>query len=58
MTLDEAKGHLKDFIDEDGNLLCGSPWVSWDDGDASISLDGHFDANELEAMAIYMRSKS
>lgn len=56
MTLDEAKVILGDAIDADGNLKTLDQYTSWDkDHPDTVSLDGYFTADQLEAIVIYMR---
>jgi hypothetical protein len=46
MTLDEAKKIYKAMTPQ---------YVSIEDGDKTVLLDGHFTADELEAIAVLMR---
>ena len=55
MTYDEAKKYLKDEIDSNKNLHSSAWYLHWDVGDADATLDGTFDATDLEAIAAYMR---
>lgn len=53
-----AREIIMDFIDLNGDLRFTSPWVAWGTGDNSVTLDGDFSADELEAIAWWMRHKS
>lgn len=55
MTLDEAKQILCSVLQNNGDLNSGMPWISFDHQDSTVTLDGSFDAYDLEAMAIWMR---
>lgn len=54
MTYEQAKIHLKDCITDDG-LYSLSWYLSFTNGSANANLDGAFDAEDLEAIACYMR---
>lgn len=54
MTYDQAKEHLKGTIVEDG-LYSLSWYVKFYKGSPDITLDGEFTAEDLEALACYMR---
>lgn len=58
MTDNEMKEILKDYIDKHNELYSLTPYVCWNNFNKqqkSINLDGDFTADELEAMAKYMR---
>ena len=54
MTLDEAKVHLEDVIESNGDLYSLSWFLSWQKEGANATLDGDFDAEDLLAIATYM----
>lgn len=56
MDLTEASNILGNTIQSDNNLYNLRGYVSWDKGDETITLDGQFTADELEAMAIWIRA--
>lgn len=56
MTLEQSYAILKDFIQDNGVLFDVRKYLSWYVGDETATLDGSFTADELEAIAIYMRS--
>ena len=49
---------LGDTVQEDGGLYNLGHYISWDKGDNHITLDCSFDADELEAIVVYMRENS
>lgn len=59
MTLEQAIWEMIDYYQE-GNLMWprhgGFPYVSYHKGTSGATLDGDFTADELEAIAIIMRS--
>lgn len=59
MNEEKAREILGTMITDDGGLSCSSEWVDWPHGDDKdvICLDGNFLANDLEAMAWWMRNK-
>ena len=53
-----------EILNNDGNSIRsdGRPdslgwWISWKTGDKRITIDGEFTANELEAIAWWMKNK-
>ncbi len=60
MTLDEAKEILKMGIEPNGDLTSISEYdyMLWELGDKSINIDGNVTAEQLEAIAVYMREMS
>lgn len=61
MTLEEAKKHLTDlgWLRPDGAVYNLGTYISWDPkyDTRGACLDGeYFDADDLEAVAVYMRS--
>ena len=56
MTLDEAKALLGDTVQSDGRLYDQGWYCRFTPGDRTAILDGDFDADDLEAIAIYMRA--
>ena len=59
MTFDEAKTILGDSVRPDGGLFNGGWYLAWPgaEGIESATLDGRFTADELEAIAVYMRAQ-
>lgn len=57
MTIEEAIEILKDDIQEDGGLYGLGWYLNWDPLDNYAVLDGYFNADQLEAIAVYMRAK-
>ena len=55
MTLDEARKELGDDIAEDNGLYNGMNYLAWNPNRSFATLDGNFDADTLEAIAIWMR---
>lgn len=55
MTLDRAKVILKNAIAPDGGLTNLCWYIGWTPGYLNATLDGSFSADELEAIAVYMR---
>lgn len=56
MTLDEAKEYLADEIQPDGSLYDLGWYLYFVVGDERATLDGAFSADDLEAIAAYMRA--
>lgn len=55
----KIKKILKDVkFEEDGGLSSDLKYLSWDVGQIEATLDGDFTADELEAIAWWMRHKS
>ncbi len=46
-----------DVFCEDGGLFDGGHYLAWSVGDAVVVLDDSFTADELEAIAWWMRKK-
>lgn len=44
------------WITPDGGLQGDGEYLSWQPGDETACLDGHFTADQLEAIAAYMRA--
>lgn len=56
MDLPQANEILKNFVVEDRGLYYQeSCYVDWDPSEATITLDGQYSPDELEAMAWWMR---
>lgn len=55
MTLDEAKAFLGDAVQDDGGLFDLGWFLRWRPGESVATLDGAFTADDLEAIAAYMR---
>ena len=56
MTLDEAKQILGDSIKPNGNIEELGQYMQYYVRDSTICLDADFSADELEAIAVYMRA--
>lgn len=56
MTLEEAKALLGDAVKPDGGLYDSVHYLAWTPGDDTACLDAYFTADELEAIAVVMRS--
>ena len=56
MTFDEAKACLEDAIQDDGDLHHLGWYLLFRAGNTSATLDGVFNADDLEAIAVYMRN--
>jgi hypothetical protein len=62
MTLDEAREILAGWIEPDGSLRGSSTgslesddaWIWWMCGDDRVSVDGHCDAAQLTALAVWI----
>ena len=56
--MDEQKAReiLKDALAEDGGLTNTGWYVGWTPGDSEAVLDGHFTAEQLEAVVWWMRN--
>ncbi len=58
MTFAEAREHLKGVIySDDGGLYHLGWYVNWSPRDLLATLDGEFSADDLEAIAVYMRGE-
>lgn len=49
---------IRGYIEKPDELKSRTPWVSWEPLDLTITLDGSFTAEELEAFAAFMREHS
>lgn len=58
MTVEEAQRILGDWIQSDGGLYCLGQYVAWTPPNDSVTLDSAFTADELEAIAVWMRHKA
>jgi len=56
MTEEKAREILGERIQKDGGLYGGGHYLSWRPGDDVACLDADFDAEELEAIAWWMRN--
>ena len=56
MDKEKVENILKGDIQEDGRLYNVGAYLAWTPGDKEATLDGDFDADELEAIAWYMRN--
>jgi len=54
MDEERARAILEDDIQEDGSLYCLGRYLSWT-GSNLATLDADFEADELEAIAWWMR---
>jgi len=58
MDEERAREILKDWVQSDGSLFCLGHYISWPCCDKEeVCLDDTFTANELEAIAWWMRNK-
>lgn len=56
MTLDRVREILSpECFLEDGGLSSGGWYLSWPTGECSATLDGIFGADELQAIAFWMK---
>lgn len=55
MTFEEAGIYLADAVQPDGNLYQLGWYLQYDAGLDTATLDGEFSADDLEAIAAYMR---
>ncbi len=46
-----------DMIEEDGSIFCIGWYLGWNVNEEHATLDGEFNADDLEAIADYMRRK-
>jgi hypothetical protein len=65
MDIEAAKLLLFDYIIDDADLATHQPgqvrgleYLHWNQGDNTATLDGEFTADQLEAIAIWMREKT
>lgn len=58
--MDEAKARaiLNTDVRSDGSLYCLGRYLSYTPGDSTACLDADFTADELEAIAWWMRNKA
>lgn len=56
MTLDEARKILGADIRPDNSIINEGAYIKWPAGDPRANLDGDFTAEELEAIATWMRA--
>ncbi len=63
MTYEEARDYLRaaGALDDVGELMDfdtgEQPYLCWGAGDATAHLDGRFTADDLEAIAVFMRGE-
>ena len=57
MNREEAEAILANYIQPNGRLYNVGGYVSWNPGNSKITLDGEFTAEELEAMAWWMKNE-
>lgn len=60
MNEEKAAEIIGEWLEEDGAIQCWDPWIFWqpDRCPEDISLEGGFSADELEALAWWMRNKA
>lgn len=51
----QARKILEGVIQKDGRLDCADPYIWWDKQSDQLTLDGSFSAEELEALAWWIR---
>ena len=56
MTQQQAADILGDWIDSRGGICGRGEYALWTPAESEICLDGQFTADQLEAMAVVMRS--
>jgi hypothetical protein len=56
MNKEKAQEILGGWIQEDGRLYSVGAYLAWRAGDDCATLDGDFTADELEAIAWWMRN--
>lgn len=56
MTLAEAQEHLAGVVETTHGLYSPGWYLAWDVGNEKAILDGEFSADDLEAIAVYMRN--
>jgi len=54
-SYEDAKEHLKDVVSKDGGLYSLGWYLGWNPREKFATLDGQFTAEDLFAIAIYMR---
>jgi hypothetical protein len=57
MNEEKAREILGPDIGADGSLFGGENYLHWSPGEQSATLDGSFTADDLEAIAWWMRNK-
>lgn len=57
MEFEEASKILGEAIEKNGNLYSANPYIIWGITGDQVTLDGEFTAQELEAIAYWMRHK-
>jgi len=57
MNEQKAREILEDSVQEDNTLHHLGWYLSWRGGEACAVLDGDFDADDLEAIAWWMKNK-
>jgi len=57
MNEEKAREILGDCISTTNELYAGLEYISWATGYTHACLDGHYTADELEAIAWWMRNK-
>lgn len=55
MTPERRAELLKHMLQPDGSLANLGVYIGWEVGDERATLDGHFTADDLEAIALHMR---
>jgi len=56
MTIEDATIRLANYVCPNGDLHDETLYLAWDVRRTTATLDGDFTANELEAIAVYMRA--
>jgi hypothetical protein len=51
----QAQDILDAALDHDGGLYKLSDYICWTPGDQTITLDGEFTTEQLEAMVVYIK---
>ena len=57
MSEERAREVLSDFIQPDGTLYHGGQYLAWSPAEPNATLDAQFTADELEAIAWWMKNK-
>lgn len=55
MTPEQVRHHLTGAMQEDGSLHSTGWYLSWHPTNLTATLDGGFTADQLEAIALWMR---
>lgn len=58
MTYEEAKTYLGSTVTPKGNLYELGWYLAWNKTESFAVLDGEFNADDLEAIAVYMRGEA